>query len=239
MTKTKLYKDPTRAQQPTYKPYVPAYRIKGLDPTQIASGSVLNATSQLTKHAPIVSHDNPRIRPAPTVRANVPFADAETSAQPHWKGPMPNIGNNMEASWVGFDDVFVDENTSETLDPNQVMIDNNDDDAENYKDIPLTIKAVPQAINEAYSVSAIDEDEEDVIADEVVANKKTFLTIQDDEYVVVIANSIIKVGTLEEVTDEVKLLIFGEHQLNKQYNIDQDDIVVLKRVKIKVGVFLE
>lgn len=229
MTKTKLYKNPDRAQPQTYKPYVPAYQIHGLEPKEIASGHIPEAQQQLTKHAPVISRDNPRVRPTPAFRVNVPFATAEAVTSPIGMGSLPNVGNNMETTWVSVDG----ENLHQAkLDPNHPMIDNNDDDEINYKDIPEQVREAPAQVD----MSELSDEQDDV---EVEYKAPSTLNLAQDEYVIVFANSIICMGTLDVVQEEVRALIFGEHKLNKTNDINPDDIIVLKRVKIKIGVFLE
>lgn len=236
MTKTKLYKDPNRGKTAPYKPYVPAYQIHGIEPQEIAAGQITDAQKQLTKNAPVVSYDNPRTRPAPTFQVNVPFAAPPKEPSPLGFGPFPNVGNNMENTWVSvdgedFDNVIIDEEVipnSAKLDINQPMIDNNYDDENNYKNIPNQVRSAPVPVD----MSELSDKQE-----EYQANSS--LKVNDDEYVLVVDNSIITIGPLELVQEEVRSLVFGEHTLNQSNNITPDDIIVLKRVKIKVGVFLE
>lgn len=236
MTKVKLYKNPDRKIPATYKPYVPAYEVHGLSPIEISPASVPAMQTQLTKHAPVVSRNNPRIRPTQVFRKNIPFADVPTSESPVGKGPLPNTGNNVETNWVSvdgedFDSVIIEEENSHlhkaALDPNHQMIDNNQDDASNYQDIPEQIPPPPEN-RPTYMVDDPGED-----------NEAESLDIGLDDYVLIVSGNILSIGNLDVVQEEVKALCFGEHELNKTNDITLDDIIVLKRVKLKVGVFLE
>jgi hypothetical protein len=138
---------------------------------------------------------------------------------------MPNVGNNIERTWADTD-VFDDFSTYESgdqVDPNHPMIDNNEDDPNNYADIPEVIQSAPEPQQEG------DTEESD---------NQSF-QIENNQYVLLVFGNILKVGTLEEVQSEVQKLIFGEHDLDLENSITTDDIIVLKRVNIKVGVFIE
>lgn len=241
MKKTKFYKNPDRAQTRAPKPYVPVYQLEGIKPSEMAAGHIAAAKKQLTRHAPVVSNENPRVRPAPTFQVNVPFA---TSADVLPKAAtIPNVGNNMENSWTAVDnfDEYVEtssfEDESVVIDPNNPLIDNNFEDEENWKPIPKVLRKAPEAVD----MSDLDSDDEfEEVQDTYDTQAQSPMhSINDDDYVIIIDGQIIRIGKLVVVQDEVRDLIFGDHELNKIKNITEDDIVVLKRVKIKVGVFLE
>ena len=46
-------------------------------------------------------------------------------------------------------------------------------------------------------------------------------------------------GPIEYVQEEARNLVFGEHPLYNNNPVSVDDIIVIKRVQLKVGVFLE
>jgi hypothetical protein len=46
-------------------------------------------------------------------------------------------------------------------------------------------------------------------------------------------------GPKEEIEDQARALVFGEHEMCDGNPVPVDDIVILKRVKVKVGLFLE
>lgn len=60
-----------------------------------------------------------------------------------------------------------------------------------------------------------------------------------DSYVLMVNGSAICSGPLLEIEDEVNALIFGTHELCQGVGINPNDLYVLKKVKIKVGVHLE
>ena len=234
MNKVKYYRDPKRAQEVPYTPYVPQYKIRGIEPmhTPPAAVPIKHQTPQqrqgsLTTH--VVSTRQPKARPTPTVRSNVPYATVPDELLPI--GVMPNTGNNIETSWASVDSDVIDDLNDEgiQLDPNHPMIDNNNDDPVNYRNIPTQISAPQQT-------QLIEDMDEDL---EVVEPSQNLLDISNGEYVLVVGGTILSIGKLETVESEVRKLVFGDHDLCKTHNITQDDIIVLRRVKIKVGVFIE
>jgi len=214
MSKKPYYKNPLRDQNPDFKPYVPQYRIKGLEPTPIATGSIAEAGVKVglikQKKVP-VAYDNPRLKPAPSISANVPYAELPPDTV-KFGPPLPNVGNNVENTWAGVDgDIF-----DEEIDPNHPMIDNNFDDPVNYADIPEELEAPP---TERFEHQPSLEDSR--------------------EYLLFVQDKMIATGNLQGIEAEVKALVFGEHALCGTTTFETDDIVVFKKMKIKVGVFIE
>ena len=214
MSKKPYFKNPLRNQNPDFKPYVPQYRVKGLEPTPIATGSVAEVGVKvgLIKQTKLpVSSDNPRLRPAPSISANVPYAELPPETV-KFGPPLPNVGNNVENTWAAVDgDIF-----DEDIDPNHPMIDNNFDDSANYADIPEELEAPP---TERYDYQPPVEDPR--------------------EYLLFVQDKMVATGSLEGIEAEVKALVFGEHPLCETTTVETDDIVVFKKMKIKVGVFIE
>lgn len=197
---------------PAYKPYVPQYKLRGLEPQDFVG---TKGEKFLTPHKPIVVKGTPDMSLCkPTFRGmpsaqNVPFAEAVSTQQAF---DIPNIGNNNENVWSGIDQFVIDDMG---LDQNHQMIDNN-----NFVDIDAgTSKVVSDAIPT------------DVISNQIEMN--------DDEYLLAIEDNIIATGSRETIEEQVRQLVFGEHELCDGKQIPANDIMVLKRLKIKVGVFLE
>lgn len=106
--------------------------------------------------------------------------------------------------------------------------------------------SVKSNANELYTVdSAISE--EDIVIDDVDLHDSDF-TLQSeqnanfdfsnlDEYSVFVFNSLFATGSLEEVQKEVKSLLYGDDDNIK--NVTENDIVILKKVPIKIGVFID
>ena len=118
--KTKTYKHPERGKPANYKPYVPQYQVHGKEPSEYHGAVVPNG---LPAASP--STDNPRLKRAPVRQ---PYAPPATSPIGRGRGPIPNVGNNMEQTWSssGVDGDIVDDLSGEVLDPNHPMVDNNE-----------------------------------------------------------------------------------------------------------------
>jgi hypothetical protein len=223
MDKSNVIKNPKRKTVETHKPYVQEYKRLGYTPTAVPSGVVQNRQKTIVIPTTL-ARDNPRIRKSSAFRQNLPYATVP-SDESISIGTMPNVGNNIERTWADTDafDDFSTYESNEQVDPNHPMIDNNEDDPNNYADIPEVIQAAPEPHQEG------DTEESD---------NQSF-QIENNQYVLLVFGNILKIGTLEEVQSEVQKLIFGEHDLNLENSITTDDIIVLKRVNIKVGVFIE
>ena len=62
-------------------------------------------------------------------------------------------------------------------------------------------------------------------------------SLKDNSYIILVGGKVISVGTFKNIQQEVSDLVLGKHKLISEY-IDVKDIIVLKKVNIKVGVFL-
>lgn len=60
----------------------------------------------------------------------------------------------------------------------------------------------------------------------------------EDTYVLIAKEQIAFIGSLLEVEDQVRKVFYEEHDLNKS-GVTVNDLVVLKKIKIKIGVFVE
>ena len=146
------------------------------------------------------------------VLSETPFSNKRQTLRNKEKlSTMINVGNNHDHVWTSIDGTYFDENGNEVkLDPNQKMIDNNYIDEE----IPvIKNKKAPQKKN------------------------KTNDKIEPGDFILMLSGKIVTTGTIEHVQNEVAKIIFNEE--TDIHNVDLEDIVVLKRIKIKVGVFLE
>jgi len=62
---------------------------------------------------------------------------------------------------------------------------------------------------------------------------------KEDKFVLLAKEEIIAIGSLEEIEDQIRKIFYKEH-VNKKYNLlSIDDLTVFKKMKIKVGVFVE
>lgn len=222
---TKFYPNPQRkqamAKDAQYKPYVPQYQLRGLEPEDFAS--VMEKKKFNTKHNAILIKGSPDMSNAkPTWRGqdisqNVPFADVSV---PTDHLDMPNVGNNIENTWASIDsDIIDDIGMSGEWSGTQQMIDNND-----YIDIEQVAQP---------SISLPDPQIEAELS-----STSPDVKLEEDEYLVAIDGTVITTGSLSEIEEEVKQLIFGDHALYSGKQIPVEDIIVLKRLNIKVGVFI-
>jgi hypothetical protein len=228
--KVKFYKNPARSQVETHTPYVPQY--KSIMPE--LNNTSLPPVAQIISKPSQLPNDNPR---AARVLVRQPYAETVTSPIGRGKGPVPNVGNNMEHTWSSVDGAIVDDISE--FDVNQPIIDNNDFVSE-------------EALGLSDSIVEIDED--------TVYEKptKTFLSTNDlkdaihendmysalqsldaGDYILLVSGVVLCSGQLLDIQQQVRDLVFGEHQLYNGNTISIDDIVVLKRINIKVGIFLE
>lgn len=68
---------------------------------------------------------------------------------------------------------------------------------------------------------------------------ETLPQVKEDEYLLLIDGTVIATGSLEEIQEYTKDFVFGDHPLCVGNPVAADKLTVFKRVKIKIGVFLE
>ena len=209
----KIYKNPKRTEDVAVSKYVPQYQVMGIEPQEYKSAVVSNNTAVVKKH----STENPRIRPP----INQPYANVDVTF-PVGKGSTPNVGNNMDHTWSSVDSQIIDDISHEyPTSPDHPMIDNNEyvsSDAFN-----LESNQLPTSF-------------EDINEDEVVPILKD---LDPKSYLLLVKGTPICSGPASEIEDQVRALIFGEHELSGGIPISEEDLIVIKKVTIKVGVFLE
>ena len=131
---------------------------------------------------------------------------------------IPNI-NNQEHSWVSITGV------TDNIDPSKV-IDNNE----------MYTEEAMQNINSAYNVKpkpvvAKTSGEDDLY--------KIFSSLDEEDYMLLIDGVPVCAGELLEVQEQAEKFVSGTHKMSFNQPIDVDSIMVLKKVKIKFGLFLE
>lgn len=251
-TKLKIIPNPDRNTQAPYKPYVPQYQVHGKDPQQYqgaeTSGDVKVARPQS------LPTDNPRAKRAPLRQ---PYAEAIDS--PIGKGPPPNVGNNMEHTWSSVDGDIVDDIS---VDQDHEMIDNNDlvtDQALGYPngltadDISPSTQRGTVTLEEVMDEptfhigsdviddhrSAILEIEKELFTTETQDLLSTVSSLEDDNYLLIVSGIAICSGPKEEIEEQTRSMVFGDHEICDGNPVEIDDIVIIKRIKVKVGLFLE
>lgn len=233
-SKVKLYKNPARSKPEHRKAYTPQYQIMGVEPEEFKS-AITPAHNVHVLAKPQQTADNPRTR-TPGMRQ--PYAESVTSPIGRGRGPIPNVGNNMEQTWSSVDGEIVDD-ISEEIDSGHPMVDNND-----------FVSAAALGIQE--ELPALDE-----VANpppkKFVAQQKPTVTstpdaddltgilhnLSEGDYLLVVDGVAVCSGPVEEIQEQARLLVFGEHEMCDGNPIPVDDIVVIKRIPIKVGLFLE
>ncbi len=232
--KVKLIKNPDRNKPSAYKPYVPQYQVHGVEPQEYHGGAVVPGQQMARPTA--LPTDNPRARRAPVRQ---PYA--EVSPSPVGRGPVPNVGNNMEHTWSSVDGEIIDDLTGHDLDQNQQMIDNNDyvtDTAFGFQNGPTASDIRPNY--QAFPPRAI---EQEIEASHQPADPDDLLPVlvglDDDSYLLIVAGVPLCSGPKDEIEDQARALFYGEHELSDGNPVPIDDIIILKRVKVKVGLFLE
>lgn len=274
----KIYKNPERNRPTDLKPYIPQYQLMGVEPEEYHSPLSPGFKSKASQPN-LLPKDNPRAR-RPLMRQQ-PYAEAAPSPVGRGKGLLPNVGNNMEQTWSSVDGEIIDDLTQEIVDPNQVMIDNNDfvstealglppDDVMEVNEEELEApvqswseedKKAVEALRYNMQKSAEFKNKDNMMKATDLQNqgpKKNFLTenelqnalkdeylsgiikaLEEDDYLLVVDGSAICSGSMEDIQEQARALVFGEHPLCQGNPMPVDDIVVLKRAKIKVGLFLE
>jgi hypothetical protein len=254
--KVKIIRNLERNKTATYKPYVPQYQVHGKEPAEYHSG-MIPGNVILAKPSPLPL-DNPRAK-RPAVRQ--PYAVETSSPVGRGRGPVPNVGNNMEHTWSSVDSEVIDDLSGQVIDPNQVMVDNNDfvsdaalglppgtggsmvnssgpieyqewQNGANASDINPTFEQHPPIIEEEPKMMGPRGSETEDLFN-ILGN------LTDDTYLLIVDSVPICSGPMEEIQDQARALVFGEHSMCDGNPVPVDDIVILRKVKVKVGLFLE
>ena len=223
--KIKVIKNPNRSGPEEYKPYVPQYQVHGINPEEY-HGAVVSSDTKIARPTPLPL-DNPRAKRS---AMSQPYSDILTSTLGN--NPVPNVGNNMEHTWSGqiIDDV--------ELDSNHPMIDNNDFINEDAFEFQNGITA--SNINPDFSPTIIQIDQDSKIIDNNSEDLISILSdLEEDSFLLIISGKPLCSGPKVEIEEQARAMVFGEHELCQGNPIEIDDIIILKRVKVKVGLFLE
>lgn len=222
----KIYRNPGRKNVEEQKTYIPQYKLLGVDPE-------MHAVAKVPPKAPVSlgSTDNARL-PKPPMRNNQPYAEAVHSPIGRGRGPLPNVGNNMEQTWSSVDDKIVDDVF--TFDPNEKMIDNNDFVAESsfelHKDHGNKVSFDLPTNNESLAYNAIISENDGELSSIVKQ-------LEEDDYLILVNGVSLCSGASSYIEEVTKSLLFGEHKLFDG-PVPIEDLVILKKIKIKIGVFV-
>ena len=210
---TKFYSQPTHTNTMASKhaPYQPYVPQYKLMGIEPKDTYSANEHRQFNTHnRPILVKGKPDMFQAAAKPISRNVPFAELPPNTQQTQPILNVGNNIENTWTEVDGNIIDDVGLNNVQSNASMIDNNE-----YVEIESsTASSIPETITNN-------------------------IAVLDEEYWLCMDNSIIAAGSLNFIENEVKELVFGEHQLCKGKAISADDLIVLKKVKIKVGVFID
>lgn len=216
----KLYKNPLRSEEEKGQPYKPQYKQMGIVPELRKIPSAVAYTMNIVKTE---GDENPRTR-IPGIRV-----DAEANRQIP-VGGLPNIGNNKDHTWSGVDEEIFDDVSSITIDPNQPMVDNND-----FIDVESLNQPVVESEQAGEKKFLTEQDLKKAISQELKGIDPS--TVPEDEYVLLVDGTILNIGSLEMVQEEANKLIFGDHDMFKNTSVPVENLLVFKRVKLKLAYF--
>jgi hypothetical protein len=222
--KVKVYKNPARNKPDAFKPYIPQYQINGIEPQEYKSPLAPGYPTEIAKP----SSDNPR-QPRPVIRQ--PYAEAIPSPIGRGRGLLPNVGNNMEQTWSSVDGEIVDDLT-EAPPEDESLVDNNEYVTNEALGLPPEAPLVVE-----YDEPSDEESEDSVEADGWLY--QAICHMNDGEYLLMIKGQPIIAAPLDQIRTMVQELVYGEHADYKDNPVPVDDILVIKKAKIEVGVFLE
>jgi hypothetical protein len=219
----KIYRNPDRNKPDSIKTHTPQYIAHDIEPVAIKATRVSNAIA-ISRPQPLPL-DNPRAK-RPLVRQ--PYATPMSS--PVGGGGLPNVGNNVEQTWVAVDGDMIDDFTGD-----QPMIDNNDE---------VTDQALGfQNGSEAVNLQPILPQGQVVIQHAPVSSGDDLLPVisdlQENSFLLIVQGIPLCSGPQIEIEEQARDLVFGEHEMCEGVPIPVEDVIVLKRIKIKVGLYLD
>jgi len=221
---SKIYKNPERKKggEPNAGHYTPQYKQMGIIPEEIGGKGKFNISPITNAHQNYSEDNNPRTR-LPSIRQNYTEKPKESL-----NGDVPNVGNNMEHSWSGVDEEIIDDLF---LESDHQMIDNNE------------LVDIEKIQNHNYMIvedlESLQKGTKEVEQDLKCADLDSILLADEGSYILIVGDAIIQTGSLEQVQQTAASLVFGEHEMCQGNAVPVDNVVVLKKVNIKVGLFLE
>jgi hypothetical protein len=218
----KTYKNRKRTlPEKAYQPYIPQYVVEGKEPLAYRSAVIPGQQVKVAKPSKV----NPRERRQPGLQS---YAAVVPSPLGRGKGPIPNVGNNVEHTWSSVDGQIINDLDDQELDSNHPMVDNNDFVS------PAALGISPEEFHmtdRAHSQTNIaDGNAEDLFS--VVHD------LEDDAYLLIVDGVPLCSGPKPEIEEQARALVFGEHEMCDGNPVPDDDIVIIKRVPVKVGLFL-
>ena len=133
---------------------------------------------------------------------------------------MPNVGNNIEQTWSTVDSDVVDSSGELIVDDTNMFIDNNEFVTNKALGLPSSGNPSSDAPESGELYPAL-------------------VDLKEGDLILLISGTPICSGSLDDIKDQTKDLVFGDHKLCNGEPVPLEDIVILKKVSIKVGLFLE
>lgn len=224
--KVKVYKNPARSKPDAFKPYVPQYQVRGVEPQEYQSPLAPGYRTEVAKP----SAENPR---QPRVLIRQPYAEAVASPIGRGRGPLPNVGNNMEQTWSSVDGEIVDDLPAAPPDENP-LVDNNEFVSNEALGLPPDGPLIVEYESDSEREENLEESE---VLDSMLY--QALMHVNEGDYLLLIKGQIVEAGSLEHIQEVTRALVFGEHEEYQGNPVPVDDILVIKKAKIEVGVFLE
>lgn len=219
--KVKLYKNSARNKSEKYNKYIPQYQKKDIEPTLINSAIV---PESLIGISPKPSAENPRL---PRLPIRQSYAKEEESPIGRGKSAVPNVGNNFEHTWSALDGV-IDDLTD--YDTNRTLEDNNDFINESIYNLPSSDQ-LGEDVPQLDDIENIDIFTSDDVAHDLV---KVVKDMSDSEYLLLVDNLIIHRGPHDIIQKLASDMLLGENG----DSVPLDKILIIKKIPIKIGVFI-
>lgn len=223
--KVKVYKNPGRNAMEGHKPYVPQYQLLGVEPAEYKSPLSPGYPVPMSK-APLDSNNTKGSRP--TIRQ--PYAEAVASPVGIGRGPLPNVGNNIEQTWSGVDGEVIDDLS---LDPQHPMVDNNEFVTNEALGLPESVPLEEPKKDGFFTETQL----KDALTQEYLHS--VINQLDEGEFLLLVNGETICSGPESYIQEQTTALVFGEHELYHGNPVSVDDIIVIRKVPIKVGVFLK
>jgi hypothetical protein len=237
----KYYTNPERNKPEQFKPYVPQYQEKEIEPI-VHSSIPLPAGHYALNLKATPSQDNPRL-PRPAMRQ--PYAEAVPSPVGVGRGALPNVGNNIEQAWVSEGEQIIDDITdnNDFVDPKVFNFSEQQKQQLNgrqlqfvaedtLRDLPNDEEVLELPMTKPFLTQ---HDLQNVIDTDL---SKVVASVEENEYLLLINGGAICSGNFEDIQQQTQDLVFGKHPLAQGNPVPAEDIIVLKRMKINIGVFL-
>ena len=217
MPNIKYYTNPARKDKDKID-RVPQYQQLGIQPEEYKSNTLPG--NVLVVRNGVDDSDLSRNR-KPSIRQ--PYAEVAESPIGIGKGVIPNVGNNMEQTWTALDGEIVDDITGEVvnIDPEK-MIDNNEFINPNETEDPKAF---------------LSRDELQNILKQGLSSELS--SINDNDYILLVDGEIIAISSLEDIQEQASSFVFGENELCEGQPVPIENITILKKVKIKIGLFID